>query len=267
MSPKPFPGRSVRKAALDVTRNNLIEYCRALDADQWLQPSKAEGWSVKDVVAHLGGSCRVIFSPGSAAMMTTDDIEDWNEKAVAQRREWPSWKVLDEFETWSRRAITLGNAVSLTPMAHARVPVGEIGTYPVGHLMAGAPVFDQFTHLHHDIAPAVGQTAPRPSTDQLEVAVAWMVAVLANQLRKAPMAWVGGPVNLELTGPGGAAMHITSGGLLKAGASWAHAATITAGAESFVSWGTKRTAWKDGKVELGGDESLAARVLDGINVV
>ncbi|MFE2999271.1 maleylpyruvate isomerase N-terminal domain-containing protein [Nocardia sp. NPDC059246] len=267
MSQKHFPDKTVRQEALRTARADLITYCRSLDAEHWLMPSKAEGWLVRDVVAHLGACCRVIFTPASVSMITTNDIEHWNEKGVEQRRDWPTWQVLDEFETWSRRAITLGKVLSATPLGHARMPVGELGWFAVGALMACGPVFDQHTHLHHDIAPVVGIPAPQAGAAQMEVTVAWMIAVLANQLRSAPMVWVDAPVNLELTGPGGGAWHIGSGGLLGYGSSWSHAATISASAESFVSWATKRTAWRDNDITLEGSSDLAQRILDGINVV
>ena len=267
MTKMQFPGRAVRAEALKKTRSDMVEYCRALDADQWLLPSKAQGWLVRDVVAHLGASSRVIFTPASIGMLFTRDIEGWNESGVEQRRERPTWEVLDEFETWSQRAITLATTVSATPLAHARMPIGELGAFPMGVMLAGALGFDQYAHLHHDIAPAVGVPAPPPNAAQLDVAIGWMGAVLANQLRKAPMKRVDAPVNLELTGPGGHEWHIDSSGSLAEGFSWSYGAKVSARAGSFVSWGTKRTAWRDADVSITGDCELAERVLDAINVV
>ena len=267
MTAMQFPTRAIRVEALESTRTAMIDYCRALDADQWLLPSEAEGWLVRDVVAHLGASSHVVFTPGSVGMVITRDIEGWNNKGVEQRKEWPTWQVLDEFETWSERGIKFGTFVFATPLSRVPVPIGELGSFPMGVLLAGALVFDQFTHLHHDIAPVVGTPVPAASAAQLDVVIGWMGCVLANQLRKAPMARVDAPVNVELTGLGKREWHIGSDGQLHEGFSWSHAAKVSGSAEAFVSWGTQRTSWRDSDVTISGESALAQRVLDAINVV
>jgi hypothetical protein len=54
--------------------------------------------------------------------------------------------------------------------------------------------------------------------------------------------------------------------LVSEGASPDAVATVTSSSHDFVIWGTQRRPWKS-MTTIAGDESYAARVLDGIKII
>lgn len=68
-----------------------------------------------------------------------------------------------EYTRATRRATTLLDLIRRTPAARLRIPLAELGRYPLGLLIGGALVFDHHTHLRHDMAPALGRPTPPPT--------------------------------------------------------------------------------------------------------
>jgi hypothetical protein len=145
-----------RAAAMRREHAEIVRFCRQLGDEEWRAPSAAPGWRVQDVVAHLGGSCHAIFTPTSLKLLSSKDIERTNDVLVARRRDWEPARVLAEFERWGRRLGTLTSVLSRTPVARVPAPLGELGRFPAAVLLSSAFLFDQHTHLRHDIAPALG---------------------------------------------------------------------------------------------------------------
>jgi hypothetical protein len=52
-------------------------------------------------------------------------------------------------------------------MVWARVPLAELGCYPLGLMIGGAPAFDHHTHLCHDMAAALGRPVPPTDADRM----------------------------------------------------------------------------------------------------
>lgn len=76
---------------LDVEAARIHNHLRSLSAAGWSAPSRCEGWSVRDVLAHLtateryhqaclAGEVQALFAEGAEAGMTS--LEDWNEAGV-----------------------------------------------------------------------------------------------------------------------------------------------------------------------------------------
>lgn len=258
--------RSARLAALRRERAALIRFCRGLDDDQWQAPSKAAGWRVQDVVAHMGSACHSIFTPASLKMLRSNDIERTNEVFVDARRSWTPKRTLAEYERWSGVLATMAQATSLTPLANLRMRLGELGEFPAGLLLAGATTFDHHTHLRHDIAPAVGLLAPETDATRMAVVLEWMFAVLSNQLQAARPAWLKHPIGITLRGPGGGSWIIEASGAAPGRHDHA-AAEIVGAAEDFPEWGTQRADWRSRDVTINGDVDYGARFLDMVNVV
>ena len=86
-----------RILALKAQRRDVLDYCADLTDEQWNTPSRAAGWRVRDVIAHMGASCRVLFGPSVIQVMRSKDIERTNEDLVDPRRDWPSVRVLADF--------------------------------------------------------------------------------------------------------------------------------------------------------------------------
>ena len=256
-----------RSAALRREIDEVTRFCRELDGAAWQTPSGVSGWRVQDVVAHLSANCRAIFTPASLKLLTSKDIERTNDELVDKRRQWPSARVLAEFERWGRRLAALSGVLSRTPAARVPMPLGELGSFPAAVLLNSAFVFDQHTHLRFDIAPALGR--PVPDSDELRTAVLleWMFAVLANQLRKARPEWLDRPVGIRLRGPGGGYWRIGADGAVTPTESAGGAATVTGTASEFPGWGTARVPWRQRDVTITGDEQLATKLLDALNIV
>lgn len=255
-----------RTAALQAQRADVVDYCRILEPAQWDSPSAAAGWRVRDVVAHLGGGAHALFTPASLSMLRSTDIERTNDTMVDARRDWPLTRVLGEFERWSARVARLSAVLDALPSTRVRLPLAELGRFPVGLMVGGAMMFDQHTHLCFDIAPAIGRAVPASDPNRMAVVLEWMLAVLGNQLGQARHPWLDRPVALALRGPGGGSWLIDGGGSVTPGTA-AAAAQITAAATEFPEWGTRRAPWRDRDVEISGDTDYAEAFLDAVNVV
>lgn len=103
----------------------------------------------------------------------------------------------------TRRATTLLDLIRRTRTTRLRIPLIELGRYPLGLMIGGALVFDHHTHLRHDMAPALGRFTPATDADRMRAVLTWMLPVLSNQVGQAPVAGLEARVALTLTGPGG----------------------------------------------------------------
>jgi hypothetical protein len=257
-----------RTAALRAERLQVMAFCSGLSEEAWLSPSAAEGWLVKDVVAHIGSGCHALFTPASLALLRSRNIEQTNDSMVVARREWTPRQVLAEFERWSGRVAALSGIVGQTPLSRVRVRLAELGRFRLGLLLTAAMVFDQHTHLRFDIAPALERSAPPTDPNRMSVVIEWMLAVLSNQLHSANTHWLEGSVTLTLDGPGGGHWTITDdGAIVRASTPAATRATISAVAEQFPEWGTRRCDWRNRNVTVGGDLDYAEQFLDTVNII
>jgi uncharacterized protein (TIGR03083 family) len=256
-----------RVAALRRQSEEIVDYCRELTDEQWRTPSRAEGWRVQDVVAHLASAVHVVFTPGAVSLLTSSDVERANDGLVEERRDWEPSRVLAEFETWSGRLAKVASVVARTPVAKVPMPLAELGMFPASVLLTGAFVFDQHTHLHHDIAPALDKLAPASDEPRMEVALEWMFAVFGNQLRKRRPDWVGKTVSISLSGPGGGIWRIGPDGRVTANATAGSVTQISGTTQGFPAWGTGRVPWRESDVKITGDTELGAAVLDWMNIV
>lgn len=257
-----------RVAAFRRERSALLNFCRELSEPQWRADSAAAGWRVQDVVAHLGASCRALFTPAAVTLLTTRDIERVNNIPVDSRRSRHWSHLLTEYERWSGWTLRAASLVARTPARALPTRLGELGSFKVGLVLPGALVFDHHTHLRHDIAPAVGVPAPGTDAGRMSVVVEWMLAVLANQLKAAPPSWLTAPVGLELHGGGGGRWLIRPDGRISVDAGeHGLVSSIRSDVNSFPAWATKRTDWRTSDVVLSGDRELLTTLLDTVNIV
>jgi hypothetical protein len=111
-----------------------------------------------------------------------------------------------------------------------------------------------------------------PPADDLRIgpAIGWMLAGLP-QMQGDAFAFVDRPIGLQLEGRGGGEWLITPTGgdrvAVEAAAVAPDAtAVIRSPADAFVVWATKRADWRE-YAELDGDDQLASRFLDALNIV
>ncbi|MET8875499.1 maleylpyruvate isomerase N-terminal domain-containing protein [Nocardia sp. NPDC004604] len=256
-------------AAFRRERDAVLDFCSRLTPAEWVAPSRAAGWRVRDVIAHLGSECRLNFGPDVVKVMRSRNIERLNDDFVARRADWEIDRVVGELATWSSRIATAARATQPWPLGSIRLPIGELGAHPL-RLLPSLLTFDFHTHLRHDIAPALDKDIPATDPDRMSSILEWMLALLAN-FGANDRIWFDRPIGLTLTGPGGGTWRLEpiGHGRLRAvvGSDAGMAAQITSAAIDFPSWGTTRTPWRSHGVAVTGDAELAERFLDSIDLV
>ncbi|MEZ5216195.1 MAG: maleylpyruvate isomerase N-terminal domain-containing protein [Ilumatobacteraceae bacterium] len=247
------------------------------DAD-WQAPSGCEGWRVQDVLAHVTSNFKEIVdpTPPSHEPPPAMTAEEAMEALVAPRKEWTPAELLAEYERYRDGAFAALDAMQEEPMASVEAPVADLGTYQL-HQLANAFCFDHYCHLHHDLlAPRGPLSADGLVMDDARVApgIEWMFIGLPQMCSPAMAPVITEPLVIDLTGPGGGRWIIgpaDADGLITVErsddpAGSTGAATVESSAHDFVSWGTKRSDWRDA-CSLSGDVDYAARVLDAMNIV
>ncbi len=255
-----------RGGAFRVQRTEVLAFCEPLTAEQWRTSSRAEGWSVQDVVAHMGAGVHAMFGPAVTKLLLGKDIEKLNDEMVGIRRAKSPDQVLSEYRRWTGVFANVMPSVAGTPLGGMRLPLSELGGFPL-RLFLSALVFDTYTHLHYDIAPALGRAMDAVDANRMAVSLEWMMAVLSNQLRDARPAWLDRPLSISLTGPGGGAWSIEPTGAVTPGVAASAAAVITGSAAQFPEWGTRRAPWRERDVDITGDADYGAAFLDEMNIV
>jgi hypothetical protein len=85
-------------------RHDVIAFARAAPGDIWGRPSVADGWSNKDLLAHLAGGTDKQLQKLLRAVVTRQRVdpawfgtgETQNAQDIAERRTWPVEKIIDE---------------------------------------------------------------------------------------------------------------------------------------------------------------------------
>lgn len=262
--------RTQRLAALRRERAQLVGYLKALTPAEWEAPSAAEGWTVRDVVAHLGATTLSLLGPGMRQVLASNSAEAFNDAQVEKRRAWPTDKVLDEFVRTSALASHMLRVTSRRPLASLRVPIAELGSYPMG-LTPSLLVFDWHVHLRHDIAPAIGKPPPTTDPNRMAAVLEWMFAGM-EQMNRYSMNWVREPLSIELTGVAGGSWRVgpaSGAGLMVTPETdnCASSARIKGSTDQFPAWATTRTPWRAADLTLIGDTEYASRFLDTLNIV
>ncbi len=255
-------------AALRRERAQLLIFLNRLSPAQWQAPSAAEGWRVRDVVAHLGASARLLLGPGVRHVLRSANAEELNDALVDHRRGWEVTRVLSEFEKCSGRALVMLQLSARPPLGTLRLPIAELGSYPL-RLTPSLLLFDWHVHLRHDIAPALGLPGPTTDADRMAGVMEWMTAGM-EQMNRAGMTWVDRPLSLTLAGIGGGTWRIqpeTSGRLRVSPGRANAAAEISGTTVEFPAWGTGRSRWRSADITITGDIAYAARFLDALNII
>lgn len=258
-----------RLGALRAERSALLAFLRTLSPQEWDQPSRCAGWTVKDVVSHLGAASHGFFTPWVIGLVVSKDVEAHNDADAAKRRSWEPAKVLTEYERWSKRAGVAHAALQLPVLGALPIKLAEVGTYPA-RLLTSAIVFDTALHLRHDMATAVGRPVAPSDPNRLAVTLEWMFAGLSPMTGDA-LAWLDVPVEIDLLGDGGGSwtvspgkkgrVAVTRGGTVDAGV------TVQGPADDFPLWATRRRPWREADLVLKGDEDLGTRFLDDLRII
>jgi len=229
--------------ALRADREAILEIgARLTDAD-WAAASGCPGWSVKDVVAHMGALLRLVIDPASLPDTAGLATEQAQEVYVESRRSWPPARVLADYEWVSLPAF---EALEGLAGLDLEVPLGDLGTYPAA-LVPASLAFDHYTHIRADLFPPRGPLAgPPPPSDELRLvpALDWIEAALPQQ-NPGVLAALAGTVEITVTGPAARTIQVGSGEPV---------AEISSGAPELVRWITQRADWADLGVKAHGDD-------------
>ena len=91
-------------------------FVRGAPASFWEGPSVVEGWTNRDVLAHMGGGndqmvqsvLRTVIAGGTVeAAVLEPDTDAENAARVAERRSWPLAHVIDEYERGAAELLDL----------------------------------------------------------------------------------------------------------------------------------------------------------------
>jgi uncharacterized protein (TIGR03083 family) len=258
---------------LRAERASALEIFTSLSDEEWNAPSDCAGWSVRDVVAHMGSTQHGVVDP-SVMVDMSGGTEQAMEGPVAERRAWSLADVLAEYESYSGQIVDMAATLQDPPMAETMLPMGDLGTHPMA-IMPNLFLFDTYCHLRNDIlAPNGSVKRPELPRDETRVrpTIEWMLAGLPWMSADALAALLDRPLTLELTGVGGGTWTVAPGdassdgrAVVTEGAAADAAATVRSPAEQFVVWGTRRRPWRDA-VTITGDDAYAAQVLDAVKI-
>ncbi len=231
--------------ALEADREALLDICARLGDSEWKADSGCPGWSVQDVVAHMGALFWMLVDPSTVPDAGGRPTEQANEVHVGARRTWSAEQVVEDYRTVSSQAI--GQLAELQTQDF-EVPLGDLGTYHAS-LLPNAFAFDHYTHIRADLFPPRGPLSDTPpDSDELRLAPAidWIAAALPQQnpLVRAALDQVGAAA-LHVVGEAGQVIEVGSGPTV---------ATVTSDGPAFIRWVTQRGTWEQLGVTASGDE-------------
>ncbi|MCY3851293.1 MAG: maleylpyruvate isomerase N-terminal domain-containing protein [Acidimicrobiaceae bacterium] len=261
-------------AALTAFQDRIIETASSFSEPEWNAPSAAPGWLVRDVISHLAVGARALIDPlplPEDAVDPPENRERQHDMHVALRRSWTTAEVLEEFMSFAAQRLERIPAFQNEPLASNEIEIPGLGAYPM-HAVANALAFDYYCHLYHDICEPGGpiyRDLPEPAHDELYPVVQWMMWGLPQmqgpELDNALFA----PLTLDLTGPGAGSWTITrpdpEGGLVVAETGGGDV-VVTSAASDFVSWGTRRSCWRN-SCTVEGDSAAATAFLATLDIV
>lgn len=258
-----------RVAALKTERAAALSFLKELSPAEWATPSRCDGWTVQDVVAHMGAASHGFFTPWVVGLIASKDVEAHNDRDAEKRRSWEPAKVLKEYERWSGRAGVAHAALQMPGLRSLPIRLAEVGTYKA-KLLTSAIVFDTHLHVRHDIATAVGKNLGPSDANCLAVTLEWMLAGLSPMTGQG-LSWLKDPVEISLVGAAGGTWTVAPGAkgrvVVTEGRTGDTAATVEGEAQDFPLWATRRSPWREADLLLKGDEELATRFLDNMRII
>ncbi len=256
-------------SALRDIHHQMREVLTGLDVGQWAEPSGCEGWRVQDVVAHVTSNLKNTVDPAPADQNAPElKAEEAMDALVEPRLGWSPEQLLAEYDQYFEGWIGAMSSLQEEPTASTVAPLADLGSHQL-HLVANAFAFDHYCHLRIDLADQASALPPA-TDDMVRPGIDWMLAGLPQMQVEELAAAVQEPLLLDLTGPGGGQWVIgpaDESGLVSVSEGSAEvAATITSSAHDFVSWGTKRSDWRQA-CSIDGNSDAATAFLDTVNII
>ena len=236
--------------ALRAERDVVLGICAGLSEPDWAAGSGCPGWSVQDVISHLGAGYWMVADPSSRPGGPGLLFERGQDALIAARRVLSPAETVADYEDVSTKAIEilaglLGN--------DNEVPLGDLGTYPAG-ILPTAFCFDHYAHTRLDLFPPRGPLPGEPPPAgalTFGPALDWAEAALPQQNTDV-LAGLTGPVEVVISGPGTRTIRLGPPG--------EPVARIRSGAGSFLRWVTQRGTPEEAGAEVSGDDQQLAIV-------
>lgn len=229
--------------ALEAERGALLEICAGLTDADWKADSGCDGWSVQDVVAHLGALFWLVVDPSALPDASGLPTERAQDVYVEARRSLSPAQTLADYDSVSAEGI---ERLAGLEGQDFELALEDFGTYPASEL-PNAYCFDHFTHIRADLfAPRGPLTGEPPPSDErgLVPAVKWIATALPQQNAEL-LASMTGSIEIEVRDPGSRTIHL----------GWGEpAAWISSDAPALTRWVTQRATWEDVGAETAGDE-------------
>lgn len=258
-------------SALRLAVEEVKTVISTLSDEEWDRPSGCQGWTVRDLVAHMSSNYKETVDPSPAPAEPLDlPAERMMDLLVASRETWTNKQILEEYLAYCDQAVAVLASMQEEPLASTPLPLADLGTYPM-HALADAYAFDHYCHLRIDLLSPDGPiTRPVPPADAVRLgpAVGWMITGMP-QMQTDLGTQLTASITLSLTGPGGGSWVISPVGdgiEVSSSDGSDSVAEVTSSGHDFVKWGTKRSDWRR-HCTITGDSAVASRFLDALNIV
>ena len=144
--------------ALQAERGVVLGVCAGLSEADWAAGSGCPGWSVQDVISHLGAAYWMVADPSSRPAGEGLPFERAQDAIIAARRHLSPAETLADYADISTKAIDI---LAGLLGSDNEVPLGDLGTYPAG-ILPTAFCFDHYAHTRLDLFPPRGPLTGEP---------------------------------------------------------------------------------------------------------
>jgi hypothetical protein len=232
--------------ALTADRDALLEICNGLNEADFDKESGCPGWSVKDVVSHMGALYWMVVDPSALPELAGLGAEKAADLCVEERRSWDTKRVVGDYQSVSTEA--LGRLSSLIGQDF-ELDLGDLGKYPA-HLVINAYVFDHYTHIREDLFGRGPLQGSPPESDELRLipTLAWPAASI-EQLNPDLVGSLQGSVEFVLEGLGARTIKVGLG---------ERSARVECGTKEFIPLITHRASWEASGAKVSGDDKQIA---------
>jgi uncharacterized protein (TIGR03083 family) len=227
--------------ALGADRAALLDICAGLDEAAWRSGSGCPGWSVQDVVAHMGALFWAVVDRTRLPDVAGLPTERAQDSYVESRRGLSPAQVLADYAAVSAQALEI---MATFDGQDAPVPLGDLGTYPLS-VIPTAYNFDHYVHIREDLFAPRGPLAGPPPSDELRLAPAldWVQSALPQQ-NAAALRDLHGTIEFAIQGTAARTITVGTGEVR---------ARVSAAAPEFLRSVTQRATWHEPGVTCTGD--------------
>jgi uncharacterized protein (TIGR03083 family) len=258
-------------SGMRMATQDIIAVAETFTDIEWQTPSAASGWSVQDVVTHLGCLLGDLVAAVKGQPLPELGIEKLNDIQVAEQPYRTGAETITFLIDELTEALATFEPLQDEPTASTETPMLDLGSYPL-HVIADMFTFDLATHMRYDIlAPRGPISRDLPALDDIRFgpAVAWLLGGIPKMQPDLIYA-VTAPVALTLAGPANQDVVISAadGQVVVTPAHQSAtevAAAITSTTTDFLAWSTGRLNWRSA-VAIDGDHGAAQTFLNALNL-